>query len=247
MAERCSSVSTSGHTYSPLWFHTFLQDVDPAITKREVAFVQRRMSPASHPRVLDLCCGPGRHLGPLAAAGYQVTGLDIDPAPLADSRARAHDVVRGDMRCLPLLDGALDGVVCFWQSFGYFDDTANRAVLAEVARVLRPGGIAILDVYHRLYYERGRGDRTLERSGLRIIERRAMRGDRLQVSLRYEDASDGRQLGSDEFEWRLYTPRELTAEAHRVGLLEKLSCSGFDETSTAGADVPRMQLVFSRG
>lgn len=104
MAESWSSASTSGHAYSPLWFHTFLQDTDPAITNHEVAFVQRRMPPASHPRVLDLCCGPGRHLGPLAAAGYEVTGLDIDSVPLADSRARAHDVVRGDMRCLPLRD-----------------------------------------------------------------------------------------------------------------------------------------------
>jgi hypothetical protein len=73
-----------------------------------------------------------------------------------------------------------------------------------------------------------------------------MRGDRLHVSLRYEDALNGRQAGSDEFEWRLYTPRELTAEAHRVGLIGKLSCSGFDETSMAGAETPRMQLVFSR-
>ena len=246
MAEWWPSASHSGHAYSPLWFQTFLQDVDPAITNREVAFVQRRMPPASHPRVLDLCCGPGRHLGPLAAAGYEVTGLDIDAVPLMDSRARAHAVVRGDMRRLPFRDGALDGVVCFWQSFGYFDDTTNRTVLAEVARVLRPGGIAILDVYHRLYYERARGERTLEHSGLRIIERRSMHGDRLHVSLRYEDASNGRQVGSDDFEWRVYTPRELMAEAHRVGLLEKLSCSGFDETSMAGPDVPRMQLVFLR-
>jgi SAM-dependent methyltransferase len=232
--------------YSPLWFRTFLRDVDPAITTREVAFVQRRMPPASHPRVLDLCCGPGRHLAPLAAAGYDVTGLDIDPVPLADSRARASDVVRGDMRCLPFRDDALDGVVCFWQSFGQFDDTTNRTVLAEVARVLRPGGIAIVDVYHRLYYEQPRGERTLEQDGLRIVERRIMRGDRLHVSLRYEDPSDGRQVGADDFEWRLYTPRELTAEAHRVGLIERLSCSMFDETSMAGPDIPRMQLVFSR-
>lgn len=126
MAECCSSVSTSGHAYSPLWFHTFLQDVDPAITNREVAFVQRRMPPASH------------------------------------------------------------------------------------------------------------------------VERRTMRGDRLHLSLRYEDASDGRQVGSDDFEWRLYAPRELTAEAHRLGLMLKLSCSEFDETSAARGDVPRMQLVFSR-
>ena len=246
MAESCSSSSAAGHTYSPLWFRTFLEDVDPAITQREVAFVQRRMPPASHPRVLDLCCGPGRHLGPLAAAGYEPTGLDVDLVPLADRRARAHDVVLGDMRSLPFRDDALDGVVCLWQSFGHFDDTTNRTVLAEVARVLRPGGIAILDVYHRLYYERPRRDRTLEYKGMRITEGQTMHGDRLRLSLSYEAASNGRPLGRDDFEWRLYTPRELIAEAHRVGLIEKVSCSEFDETNMPEPDVARMQLAFSR-
>src|SRR3569833_4240889 len=95
MAESCSSSSAAGHTYSPLWFRTFLEDVDPAITQREVAFVQRRMPPASHPRVLDLCCGPGRHLGPLAAAGYEPTGLDVDLVPLADRCVCVFVVVFG--------------------------------------------------------------------------------------------------------------------------------------------------------
>jgi SAM-dependent methyltransferase len=238
--------NSSGHAYSPLWFRTFLQDIDPAIANHEVAFVQRQMPPASYPRVLDLCCGSGRHLGPLAAAGYEVTGLDIDSLPLADSRARSHDVIRGDMRSLPIRDGALDGVVCFWQTFGHFDDATNRSVLAEIARVLRPGGIAILDIYHRLYYERGLRDRRMEHNGVRIVERRTTHRDRLSVSLRYENAADGRQLGTDDFEWRLYTPRELSAEAHRVGLLERVSCSEFDETSMPDPEVPRMQLVFSR-
>jgi SAM-dependent methyltransferase len=238
-------------TYSRLWFDTFLRDIDPRIAEREVAFVQRQLPHETVHRVLDLCCGPGRHLVPLAAAGYVVTGLDADAGAIADAHAKVAEVesanvIRGDMRALPIVSGTLDAVVCLWQSFGHFDDATNLAVLAEVARVLRPGGRAIFDVYHRLHYERARGERVMEHNGLRIVEQRSIHGDRLRVALRYEIAADRRVVGTDAFEWRLYTPRELTAEGHRVGLLAKLTCSGFDETSLAAADAPRMQVVFGK-
>lgn len=239
------------HTYSRLWFDTFLRDIDPRIVEREVAFIQRQLPHGAVHRVLDLCCGPGRHLAPLAEAGYEVTGLDVDAGAIDDAHAKVAalasvSVIRGDMRALPIASGALDAVVCLWQSFGHFDDAANLAVLAEVARVLRPGGRAIFDLYHRLYYERTRGERVMEHNGLRIVEQRSIHGDRLRVALRYENAADRRVVGTDAFEWRLYTPRELTAESHRFGLLAKLTCSGFDEMSLAAADAPRMQVVFGR-
>ena len=44
----------------------------------------------------------------------------------------------GDLRRLGV-DGPFDDVVCWFTSFGYFDDADNRAVLAEFARVLKPG------------------------------------------------------------------------------------------------------------
>jgi SAM-dependent methyltransferase len=181
-----------------------------------------------------------------------VTGLDRDDASIVEAKGSVAEfsdagVIRGDMRHLPIASGALDGVVCMWQSFGHFDDATNLAVLAEVARVLRPGGRVIFDLYHRLYYERMRRDRVMDHNGMRIVEQRSMHRDRLRVALRYEDAShEGRLIGTDEFDWRLYTPRELIAEGHRVGLLAKLTCSGFDEESMAAADVPRMQVVFGK-
>src|SRR5690606_31035793 len=53
-----------------------------------------------------------------------------------------------DLRRLGV-DGPFDTVVCWFTSFGYFDDAYNRAVLAEFARVLKPGGrLAIEAVHH---------------------------------------------------------------------------------------------------
>ena len=95
--------------------------------------------------VLDLACGHGELAGALAARGCAVTGLDSSAAFLDRARADAAaarvsvEYVAGDMRELPWA-GRFDRVVSWSTAFGYFDDDVNRAVLDQIARVLRPGG-----------------------------------------------------------------------------------------------------------
>ncbi|HEY9225591.1 MAG TPA: class I SAM-dependent methyltransferase [Gemmatimonadaceae bacterium] len=241
------------NVYSRLWFSTFLGDVDADIVAPEVAFVEQQLPLGRYRTMLDLCCGPGRHLVPLAVDGYQVVGLDIDSDALDAARGSVqpfHDAsfVRGDMRMLPVRTSALDSVICMWQSFGHFDEIGNRDLLAEMARVVRPGGGLLLDVYHREFYERTQGERRIERYGLRVVEQRWMDGNRLHVGLRYEyKVGDERPVGVDEFDWQLYTPDELIAEAEQVGWKLRKVCSGFDESCAPSAERPRMQLVFTAG
>jgi ubiquinone/menaquinone biosynthesis C-methylase UbiE len=102
-------------------------------------------------RVLDLGCGTGRHLPPLARTGARPTGLDLSPALLAEaSRLRADaggrwPLVRADFRCLPFRDRSFEGLTSFFTSFGYFGDEEDRRGLREAARVLAPGGFHLLD------------------------------------------------------------------------------------------------------
>jgi SAM-dependent methyltransferase len=91
-------------------------------------------------RCLDLGCGTGQNFAALRATGRTVVGLDYsaDQLRLARSRAAGGEaLVRGDAAALPFADGAFDSVVTVWLSTDV-DDFA--AVLAEAARVLRPGG-----------------------------------------------------------------------------------------------------------
>jgi SAM-dependent methyltransferase len=103
-------------------------------------------------RVLDLACGHGLMANALAERGCQVTGLDSSPVFLerarGDAAAMAVEVeyVRGDMRKLPPWSGRFDRVINWTTAFGYFDDTTNRTVLTEIARVLGPGGRMAMDV-----------------------------------------------------------------------------------------------------
>ena len=101
--------------------------------------------------VLDLACGHGELANHLAARGCRVTGLDSSAVFLDRARADAAaagvsvDYVAGDMRQLPWT-GRFDRVVNWSTAFGYFDDATNRAVLAGIAGVLRPGGRLAMDL-----------------------------------------------------------------------------------------------------
>ena len=99
-------------------------------------------------RVLDLACGAGRHLRPLDEAGYAAVGLDLSWPLLVEARGRQPNarLVRGDMRWLPFRSGAFDAVASFFTSFGYFATPAeDLLVAAEIRRLLRPGGVFVLD------------------------------------------------------------------------------------------------------
>jgi SAM-dependent methyltransferase len=102
--------------------------------------------------VLDLACGHGALANALAARGCEVTGLDSSAVFLdrarTDAGAMAVDVeyVSGDMRQLPAWTGRFDRLVNWTTAFGYFDDRTNRNVLAEMVRVLRPGGRMAMDL-----------------------------------------------------------------------------------------------------
>lgn len=105
-------------------------------------------------RVLDLCCGQGRHCMELARRGFKhLIGVDRSRylVRLARKRARksGYDISfrEGDARKLRLPDDSLDCVMIMGNSFGYFDvEEADARVLLEIKDVLRSGGTLALDL-----------------------------------------------------------------------------------------------------
>src|SRR5262245_54109465 len=92
-------------------------------------------------RVYDLGCGPGQTTAFLHGCAVEVRGLDLSAGLLREARRR-HPGVEfepGDMLALPLADGSLAGVVAFYAIVHLSSDGLRRA-LAEMYRVLRPGG-----------------------------------------------------------------------------------------------------------
>lgn len=93
-------------------------------------------------RVLDLACGTGIVAATLAAYGCAVTGLDLSEPMLVQARSRVPHAafVRGSAEAMPFADDAFDAATCA-QAFHWFD--APRA-LAELVRVVRPGGVVAI-------------------------------------------------------------------------------------------------------
>ena len=110
-------------------------------------------------RILDLACGTGNLTIPLAAAGYEMTGIDLSSEMLALARKKADDA--GLQICLSEQNiagfdagGTYDAAVCGFDGINYLTDAADvRACFAHVARALADGGLFLFDVNTPYKYE----------------------------------------------------------------------------------------------
>jgi ubiquinone/menaquinone biosynthesis C-methylase UbiE len=144
--------------FDELYLRMFETVLTPERTAQEVSGVVAMLGLQPGARILDLCCGQGRHAVPLARAGYRVTGLDRSSYLLGQAQRAAQKAnvpvewVRGDMRWLPWRE-QFDVCLNLFTAFGYFqDDAENQRVLHQVYEVLKPGGTFLLDVSNRDYY-----------------------------------------------------------------------------------------------
>jgi ubiquinone/menaquinone biosynthesis C-methylase UbiE len=99
---------------------------------------------------LDAACGTGRYAEHLAGLGHRVVGVDSSPEMLDRARARVPtgEFLLGDLHRLPLADGSVDLVV---SALALSHVPTLVPVMAEFARVLRPGGqVVISDAHHDL-------------------------------------------------------------------------------------------------
>lgn len=127
---------------------------DATITRHEIDRLVAILQPAPDAKILDLCCGQGRHTRALAQRGFvNVTGLDrshylITRARSSAKREGIHAVFReGDARKLPFQNDTFDHVAILGNSFGYFESFHDDCqVLHEIRRVLKPTGQLLLDL-----------------------------------------------------------------------------------------------------
>lgn len=108
-----------------------------------VELLQREDAPAGP--VADLGCGTGRLTAHLHDAGLDAFGVDLSPGMLAQARA-AHphlSFTTGSLTDLDLEDGSCAGVLA-WYCLHHVPPAHRPGVLAELARVLRPGGLLLV-------------------------------------------------------------------------------------------------------
>jgi ubiquinone/menaquinone biosynthesis C-methylase UbiE len=191
--------------------------------------------------VLDAGCGTGRHAVELARLGFTVTGVDRSPELLAEAAARAREaglpiaLVEADLLALPA--GQLyDSVVCRGVLNDVIGARDRAAVLDGFARVLRPGGVLLLDVRDwDLTAARKTADPVTDkrvatpRGALvfRSVTRLDPAARRLLVSERHALATpSGERIATHDFVMQCWTRDELAAG---------LAAAGFDSVEYAAA------------
>ena len=116
------------------------ETVSPALLQAGVRqwMLRRLLKPSPGDAIVDLGCGSGRSLVWNHASGATIVGIDVAPY-FAQEALERGDLVLGDLRRLPFADGAF-GKGYALDVFEHLSREALADVLAEIARVIRPGG-----------------------------------------------------------------------------------------------------------
>jgi SAM-dependent methyltransferase len=217
------------------WFETFFDAeylrlygavLTDERTREDVAFVTSVLELPVGCTILDLACGQGRNLLPLAQQGYRMIGVDLSSALLAKARADAAtrglavELIQADMRRFTL-PAPVDAAICMCRAIGYFEtDAEDQATFERVAAALRPGGAFLLDTANPLAaWRHYRAKDWLETpDGLRVLVQRAYDA---RAGRNREDWRIIRPDGTEEHRWfqvRQYTLPELGVLLERAGL-----------------------------
>ncbi|MGA7304616.1 MAG: class I SAM-dependent methyltransferase, partial [Rhodothermales bacterium] len=182
-------------------------------------------------RILDLCCGQGRHCLELARRGFQqVTGLDRSRYLIRLARRRARKLGlhvsfhEGDARKQRFEADSFDCVAIMGNSFGYFEQESDDvAVLESVKRVLRSEGTLVLDLtdgaWMREHFERRTWEwidgqqfvcreRSISADGERLVSREVVVNSEIGV------------IADQFYAERLYSRERITELLESLGFQE---------------------------
>ena len=242
------------------WFHTFFEQdyfrkepgqigtiVDDSVPQVEFLMDVLQMSP-NH-RILDLCCGFGRHAISLARKRHDIVGFDLceRALKLAGQVARRENLkihlVRGDARALAFRSEFDSAYSLF--AFGYFEnDDENLSILDGVFRILRPKGKFLLDVINgpRILREFVERDRQ-EEAERYILQERAYDKETKRLRSKWTFVYKGAEETSEHMiDIRLYSADELVSMLDSVGLRTR-DIYGDAEKTKYDEDSKRITIV----
>jgi SAM-dependent methyltransferase len=215
------------------WFHQWFgtdylrvyDHRDEAEAERDVEAIVRVLAPRGDERVLDLCCGNGRHDLPLARRGFRVTGFDYSADLLREATAakpadtRYPMYVRGDALKMPFAPRSFGMLLNLFTSFGYFDDAGNAAMLRSAAGLLVPGGSFYIDYLNPPRVLAGLVPESRRvKHGMRIVERRIHNRETARVEKTIELHREGKMSEYRE-SVRLYPLAEMEQLIWTAGLV----------------------------
>ena len=202
-------------------------------------------------KVLDLCCGYGRHAIPMTQMGFRITGFEISESLYnkAKEYSKTSEVkfklILGDMRSLHLkVKEKFDAVINIFTAFGFYTkESDNQRVLNGVAKVLKPGAKFLIDLSNRENVLKRWQPRQWYSAGGKTVLEQAMFdffSSRLEVTRTHISGNNTREVS--DFSIRLYSLHEMLAMIKKAGLSTVAVLGDFDMTQYS-VDSRRMIIL----
>lgn len=255
-------VANLEHHLPPEWWRSlfgavYLQtdgDVveDAHMTRAEVDDIISALELSGQERILDLCCGQGRHTLELARRGYtEVVGVDRSRylIRLARRRARQHGLSarfhEGDARRIGSRRDRFEVVLLLGNSFGYFDKLEDDLrVLRGAIRVLEPRGRLFLDVADGTWIRANYQPRSwewIDRTQF-VCRERSLSADRTRLISREVVVHSEKGVLVDQFyAERLYEPDQLAGLLEEAGFTQVQAVGSVETTSQRNQDLGMME------
>lgn len=246
----------SASSESPEWFKDSFGALYPMVYKHRsrdagAAEIERLaswlpLSPSD--RILDICCGEGRHLETLIGLGFDAVGLDLSQPLLRNGMSQPMIRDRlfcADIRHLPVRPGFTVALNLF-SSFGYFtDEKENLQAMSEMLSSLVPHGTLVVDHMNRDRLARTLVPESDDRyDGYRLIQQRRIENNRVIKKIIWiPDTGAQREFIENV---RIYTPEEMTDLVTTAGGTDIRMFGGFDGRPF-DADSTRMITVCRNG
>jgi SAM-dependent methyltransferase len=251
------------NTYDPFARY---YDADFRDYAEDVPFL-RELARRSGGPILELMCGTGRVLLPLAESGFTLTGVDISPAMLEIARANLEreglaeqvTLIQGDVRDVALPEGAFAMAFVAVNSFMHLEEVRDQlAALSNARRALTRRGLLVLDLFNpdpaEIAREDGRLvlDREYDLDGNRVQKLIAIDSDAaMQVSrvtyLYDESDAEGRlSRRTMRFTMRWFYRYELEHLLARAGFTLRNLYGSYD-LDEYGSGSPRLIAVAAPG
>jgi len=196
-------------------------------------------------RVLDLCCGNGRHAIALGRRGYRVLGIDFSRPLITMAKENLEkernggkvEFIIGDARRMPLKRKPMfNAVISMTNSLAIFPEDVNKDLLSQVKELTAPNGVLIFDVYNKDFviqrFKSLEQIFTKDEYKVRQLGTIDLKESKLKVTWKIykkeNDKSDFKYANTVNFNFHLYSVNDLICLVKAAGWQHEQAYGGFD-------------------
>ena len=185
-----------------------------------INLIQRNVNLVSGGKVLDVCCGSGRHSIEFAKRGFDVTGFDLSEYLIGQANNMKRNLKERNLKLKFLIEDmrnfnfrkSFDTAINIFSSFGYFEkDSENFKVFKNVYSSLNKNGFFVFDFLNESYLRKNLVKKdNMKLDGENVIQERKIENDFV-----YKEIRIGSRIFTERI--RLYSCKAIKRELQALG------------------------------